>query len=47
MTSDGIDLAVLEADVAEGRADAAALERATEQLVAEVLAVKARPAWTS
>jgi hypothetical protein len=41
VTSDGIDLAVLEADVAEGRADAAALERATDQLVAEVLAVQA------
>ncbi|MHB8959236.1 MAG: hypothetical protein ACYDAN_06385 [Candidatus Limnocylindrales bacterium] len=41
LTSDGIDLAALEADVAAGRADAEALERATDQLVAEVLAVQA------
>ena len=41
VTSDGIDLAVLEADVAAGRADAETLERVTNQLVAEVLAVQA------
>ncbi len=41
VTSDGIDLAALEADVAAGRADAEALERATNQLVAEVLAAQA------
>ncbi|HEY5627992.1 MAG TPA: hypothetical protein VIR16_00645 [Candidatus Limnocylindrales bacterium] len=41
VTSDGIDLAALEADVAAGRAEAAALERATDQLVAEVLAAQA------
>ncbi len=41
LTSDGIDLSALEADVAAGRADVEALERATNQLVAEVLAVQA------
>ena len=41
VTSDGIDLAALEADVAAGRADAAALEAATSRLVAEVLAAQA------
>ena len=41
VTSEGIDLAVLEADVAAGRADAAALEAATGRLAAEVLAAQA------
>lgn len=41
LTSDGIDLAALEVDVAAGRADAAELERATDRLVADVLAVQA------
>ena len=41
VTSDGIDLAALEADVAAGRADAAALEAATGRLVGEVLAAQA------
>jgi hypothetical protein len=41
VTSDGIDLAALEADVAAGRADAADLSAATDRLVAEVLAAQA------
>ena len=41
VTSDGIDIAVLEADVAAGRADAAVLEAALDQLVREVLAAQA------
>ena len=41
VTSDGIDLAVLEADVADGRADAATLAAAADQLVAEVLRAQA------
>jgi hypothetical protein len=40
VTSDGIDLAALEADVAAGRADAAALQAATSRLVADVLAAQ-------
>ncbi len=41
LTSDGIDLAALEAEVAAGRADADTLAIATAQLVAEVLAAQA------
>ena len=41
VTSDGIDLAALEADVAAGHADASALASASERLVAEVLAAQA------
>ncbi len=37
VTSDGIELTALEADVAAGRADASALAAATDRLVAEVL----------
>jgi len=40
MTSDGVDLAALEADVAAGRADAADLNAALDQLVGEVLAAQ-------
>ena len=40
VTSDGIDLAALEADVAAGRADTAALDAALDQLVGEVLAAQ-------
>jgi hypothetical protein len=40
VTSDGIDLAALEADVAAGRADAATLDAALDQLVGEVLAAQ-------
>lgn len=40
MTSDGVDLAVLEAAVREGREPAAALDEATARLVAEVLAAQ-------
>jgi methionine synthase II (cobalamin-independent) len=41
VTSDGIDLAALEADVAAGSADAATLAAATEALVVEVLGAQA------
>ncbi len=41
VTSDGIDLAALEADVAAGRAVATDLEAAKDRLVAEVLAAQA------
>ena len=41
ITSDGIELAALEAEVAAGRADAAALKAALDQLVGEVLSAQA------
>jgi methionine synthase II (cobalamin-independent) len=41
VTSDGIDLAALEADVTAGRADAATLAAAIDRLVGEVLAAQA------
>ncbi len=40
VTSDGIDLAVVEADVAAGRAQAASLEAVQSQLLAEVIAAQ-------
>jgi hypothetical protein len=41
VTSDGVDLAALEAEVLAGEADASALSAATDRLVAEVLAAQA------
>ena len=41
VTSEGIDLAALEAEVAAGRADTTAVEAAVDRLVAEVLAAQA------
>ncbi|OGO55951.1 MAG: hypothetical protein A2V85_03965 [Chloroflexi bacterium RBG_16_72_14] len=40
VSPDGVDIAVLEADVAAGRADGAALREAVERLVADIVAVQ-------
>ncbi|HEY4753174.1 MAG TPA: hypothetical protein VIH37_07810, partial [Candidatus Limnocylindrales bacterium] len=41
VTADGLDLAALEAEVAAGEAEPAALAAATDRLVSEVVAIQA------